>query len=68
MRCQDEACKVLARSQYSIGRDFLTTFNPISGAQSNTRTYNIAGTYCEPLSGPGSTLLIATYGGSLDRS
>ncbi|KAK0109580.1 hypothetical protein ONS95_002265 [Cadophora gregata] len=49
-------------------RDFMTTFIPFSGVQNNTRSYNIAGSYCEPRSGPGSTLLIATHGGSLDRS
>ncbi|KAL2068697.1 hypothetical protein VTL71DRAFT_15035 [Oculimacula yallundae] len=49
-------------------RDFMTTFDPIGGVQNNTRDYRVAGTYCEPRSGPGSTLLIATHGGSLDRS
>ncbi|PVH78248.1 hypothetical protein DL98DRAFT_494589 [Cadophora sp. DSE1049] len=49
-------------------RDFMSTFNPISGVQNNIHAYKIAGSYCEPRSGPGSTLLIATHGGSLDRS
>ncbi|KAH7336531.1 Alpha/Beta hydrolase protein [Rhexocercosporidium sp. MPI-PUGE-AT-0058] len=49
-------------------RDFMATFNPISGVQDNTRSYKIAGSYCEPFSGPRPTLLIATHGGSLDRS
>ncbi|KAG4439338.1 hypothetical protein IFR05_005150 [Cadophora sp. M221] len=49
-------------------RDFMATFSPISGAQENTRSYKISGSHCEPRSSPGSTLLIATHGGSLDRS
>jgi hypothetical protein len=49
-------------------RDFLTSFVSFSGApQAETATYTIAGTFCEPFTGS-STVLVATHGGTYDRS
>jgi hypothetical protein len=49
-------------------RDFLTSFVPFSvPAKAETGTYTIAGTFCEPFTGS-STILVATHGGSHDRS
>jgi hypothetical protein len=49
-------------------RDFLTSFVPFSvPAQAETATYTIAGTFCEPFT-VSSTIIVATHGGTYDRS
>jgi hypothetical protein len=48
-------------------RDFLTSFVSFSGTQAETAAYTLAGTFCEPFTGS-STVLVATHGGTYDRS
>jgi hypothetical protein len=49
-------------------RDYLTSFVPFSvPAKAETETYTIAGTFCEPFT-VSSTIIVATHGGSYDRT
>lgn len=48
-------------------RGFAAIFNPLSGPQRETATYQITGTFCEPGDRKASTLLLATHGATLYR-
>ncbi|XMA09311.1 hypothetical protein WAI453_002102 [Rhynchosporium graminicola] len=63
-----QPCNVsFTRADFSRSR-FHAIFQPHRRSKNNTRSFSIAGKYCEPQVNPGSNLLIVTHGLSLDRS
>ncbi|KAH6661673.1 Alpha/Beta hydrolase protein [Halenospora varia] len=50
-------------------RDTNSAFIPITlGTVTETATYTVSGTFCEPIGGGNGTVLLATHGGGYDRS
>ena len=49
-------------------RDFAISPLPFSGAEVKIATYNIVGTYCQPLQGGKNAILLASHGITLNRT